>query len=78
MTGPRQRHIHDAPLFGVLEGLFLWRDQRQEGVGRSRTEDRRGFCGSSTASAVPSKAQMAFWRRWSPRGSCGNALWRSR
>lgn len=29
MTGPRHRHIHDTPLFGVVEWPLLRRDQRQ-------------------------------------------------
>jgi hypothetical protein len=32
MSGPRHRHIHDAPLLCVLERLLFRRDQRQEGV----------------------------------------------
>lgn len=32
MMGPRHRHIHDAPLSGVLERLLVGRDQRQERV----------------------------------------------
>ena len=32
MSGPRHRHIHDAPLLCVLERLLLRRNQRQERV----------------------------------------------